>query len=154
LNSLAAFAGALLAVMSLIIVYDATLRALRLGAAVWVIDVTGIALIYITFLGSPWLLRERGHVYIEVLVSRFPSEARKVLGRIVCAACALLCLLLAYRAGWLVAGSLGETDVSAIQTPRWLRFAPVPVGFFFLATEFCRIGIGGQLFQGSHEAIR
>lgn len=139
--------------MSVVIVYDACLRALRLGAPVWAIDLTGIALIYITFLGSPWLLREKGHVYVEVLVSRFPPGLRVALGRVVCAVCALLCLVLAYRACWIVFQSVGETDVSGIETPRWLRFLPVPFGFFFLGTEFLRLLRNGQLFQGSREAL-
>jgi C4-dicarboxylate transporter DctQ subunit len=139
--------------MSVVIVYDACLRALRLGAPVWAIDVTGIALIYITFLGSPWLLREKGHVYVEVLISRFPPRVRLALGRVVCAVCALLCLLLAYRAAWVVFESVGETDASGIETPRWLRFLPVPFGFFFLATEFARLIYSGELFQGSREGL-
>ena len=88
-----------------------------------------------------------------MLISRFPPRVRLALGRIVCTVCALLCLVLAYRAAWVVFQSVGETDVSGIETPRWLRFLPVPFGFFFLGTEFLRLIYSGELFQGNREAL-
>ena len=138
-NGLALFSVALLAAIPAVIIYDAALRVLRIGASVWAIDFTAIALVYITFLGSPWLLRKRGHVYVAMVLNCLGPAARVLVGKFVCIACVLICLVLALRSIDLVVANIGEYDVSAIDTPRWLRFAPLPVGFVFLATEFLRI---------------
>ncbi len=143
-DGLALISVALLAAIPIVIVYDAVLRVLRVGASVWAIDFTAIALVYITFLGSPWLLRKRGHVYVALVLNFLDPAARALVGKIVCSVCAAICLVLAYRAVEVVVANIGEYDVSAIDTPRWIRFAPLPVGFVFLAAEFLRILFGSD----------
>ena len=147
---LALISVALLAAIPVVIIYDAALRVLRLGASIWAIDFTAIALVYITFLGSPWLLRTRGHVYVGVLLDFLKPSARLWFGRMVCIFCTIICLMLAYRSVDLVVANIGQYDVSAIDTPRWIRFAPLPVGFFFVATEFVRILFSSELLHPTH----
>ncbi len=143
-NGLALISVALLAAIPVVIIYDAVLRVLRIGASVWAIDFTAIALVYITFLGSPWLLRKRGHVYVALVLNFLGPTARVWAGKLACVACALICLVLCDRSVDLVIANLGEYDVSAIDTPRWIRFVPLPIGFVFLATEFVRILFAGE----------
>ena len=138
-NGLALVSVALLAAIPVVIIYDAALRVLQVGASVWAIDFTAIALVYITFLGSPWLLRKRGHVYVALVLNFLNPSARARIGKLVCAVCALISLVLAWRSVEVVMANIGEYDVSAIDTPRWIRFAPLPVGFVFVAAEFLRI---------------
>jgi len=144
---LAVAAGMLLAIVSAAIAADVTLRALGLPSVAWVVEVTRLSLIYITLLGAPWLLREKAHVGVEVLVEKLPPVARRRLGKAVCATCAAMCLLLAYRAAGLTLESIGQWD--AADLPRWARFAPLPVGFFFLGTEFLRLLSRGEPLFGA-----
>ncbi|MFV1878678.1 TRAP transporter small permease [Nioella sp.] len=138
LNAMAIVAGLLIALIPVLIVYDAALRILQIGASVWVNDFSAIFLVYATFLAAPWLQRERGHIYVEVIADLFKGVARRRLAQGVALICAAVCLYLCYRSATVVHANIGRFDVSAIETPRWVRFAPLPVGFFLLAVQFLR----------------
>ena len=48
--------------------------------------------IYCLFLGSPWLIRNRGHVYIELLTAAISERARDGLSRFIALICCIFCL--------------------------------------------------------------
>ena len=148
---LAVLAGALLALISAAIVIDVTFRAIGLPSVPWVVEVTKLGLIYITLLGAPWLVREKGHVGVEILVAKLSPGMRRRFGQAVCLVCALMCLLLAYRAVGVMLESIGQVDASDL--PRWARFAPLPVGFFFLSTEFLRLLVISQPLFAAGERV-
>lgn len=138
LNGLAVLSGGLLAAIPVMIIYDAGLRILKIGASVWVNDVSAIFIVYSTFLAAPWLLREKGHIYVNVVADQLSKTNQKYLARAVNLSCAAVCIYLTYKACLVVIANYGYYDVSAIETPRWLRFLPVPFGFFFLGLQFLR----------------
>lgn len=142
LNAMAILAGLLIALIPLLIFYDAALRILRIGASVWVNDFSAIFLVYATFLAAPWLQRERGHIYVEVIADRLRGTARRRLAQGIALISAVVCLYLGYRAATVVQANIGYYDVSAIETPRWVRFAPLPVGFVLLGLQFLRDALG------------
>jgi C4-dicarboxylate transporter, DctQ subunit len=48
-----------------------------LGKSIYgVVDLTEIALLWITFLGAAWVLKRDKHVKIEVIIGRFSTRAR------------------------------------------------------------------------------
>lgn len=138
LDLMAILSGLLLALIPILIVYDAALRILHLGATVWVNDFSAIFVVYATFLAAPWLQREKGHIYVEVVADRLGGASRQVLAQAVRVVCALACLYLTYRSATVVEANIGYFDVSAIETPRWVRFLPLPFGFFLLMLQFIR----------------
>lgn len=144
-DGLAYLSGGLLAAIPVLIIYDAGLRILNIGASVWVNDVSAIFIVYSTFLAAPWLLREKGHIYVEVVTNTLPPRGRRWLLRLVNAICALVCAYLAYRSLTVTIANYGQYDVSAIETPRWIRFLPLPFGFALLGLQFVRnvFGAGG-----------
>jgi C4-dicarboxylate transporter DctQ subunit len=144
LDGLALLSGALVAAIPMLIVYDAVLRILEIGASVWVNDVSAIFIVYMTFLAAPWLLRERGHIYVTVIADRIGPRLRGPLNRAVNVICMLVCVYLAYKATTVVIANVGRFDVSAIQTPRWVRFLPLPIGFALLSLQFLRVAIYGE----------
>ena len=50
----------------LLICLDVTARSLRLFATPWTLDIAQYSLYLITFFGAPWVLREGGHISIDV----------------------------------------------------------------------------------------
>ena len=57
--------------------------------------------IYTLFLGSPWLIRHRGHVYIEMLTAALSPRWRNTLSRTIALVCAITCLIWAWFSGHL-----------------------------------------------------
>ena len=149
--SLAVTAGVMMAGMFIIIVYDVTIRNLGWGVPVWAVNGTEYALVYVTFLASPWLLRQGGHVYIQTVTSIMSPTVKLWAEKLVCVVCAALCLLLAVRAVGVTIGSFGEVEITQFETPRWLRYWSLPVGFFFLSIEFVRFLFSRESLYGTEQ---
>ena len=149
--ALAILAGAMMAFMFMIIVYDVTIRSMGWGVPVWAVNTTEYALVYVTFLAAPWLLRQKGHVFIQSVTGFLSPSARWWAETLVCLVCALMCLLLAYRSGAVTIASVGEMEVTAFEAPRWLRYWAMPVGFLFLAIEFARFLFSRESLYGTEQ---
>jgi TRAP-type C4-dicarboxylate transport system permease small subunit len=67
-DALAVVAGALLCALVLLISVDVAARSFKLFATPWTLDIAQYMLYAITFLGAPWVLREDGHIAIEVFI--------------------------------------------------------------------------------------
>ena len=98
--------------------------------------------VYTLFLGSPWLIRHRGHVYIEMLTAALSARRREVLSRLIAALAAAICLIWAWYSGKLA--YLDFTDViydelrGQYDIKRWIITVSFPVGFFLMGIEFLR----------------
>ena len=128
IDALAAVAALLLVLLALLIVVDVGARSARILTLPWSLEAAEYMLYAITFFGAPWVLREQGHVAIELVVERLAPRARarvgalaNVLGAVVCAvlfvyACRVLWR--SYEAGTMVQKSF--------VFPEWLVFVIVP----------------------------
>ena len=58
---LAIIAGAMVAAVFLMIVYDVAVRTLGFQPPFWTSALTEYALLYMTMLAAPWLVRQKGH---------------------------------------------------------------------------------------------
>ena len=107
----------------------------------WAIEVPEYALLFITFLGTAWLLRRGGHISIELVVSRLKPEHQAVTSIISSIICAIISLTLTwygikvtwdhFQAGYRLTSPLGP--------PSFLIQSIIPVGSFLLFTQFLRM---------------
>lgn len=149
LDALAVIAGALLALMFLSIIYDVTTRNLRMFTVTWVVAVTEYALLYVTALATPWLLRERGHVAMEALRSMARPAVARWLEKLVLVMCLIACVLATWLTIPVIERNIGMIDVRARFIPRWLMFAPIILTFGLSALQFVRfLTQSGSFFEG------
>ena len=99
--------------------------------------------LYILFLGSPWLVRTRGHVYIELLTAAVPERRRAALSRGIAALCAAICLIWVWYTWGIFLEHLEDTlAFDELRDDRGMRLWTItivyPVGFLFMAVEFLR----------------
>ena len=66
-------AGALMVAMMAMIVADVALRNLGFQSSAHFFTFTEYFLLLIPLFGAPWLVREKGHIYIELLVVALPD---------------------------------------------------------------------------------
>lgn len=128
IDGLALVSAALLVLLTALILLDVAARSLRLLALPWSLEATEYLLYAITFLGAPWVLREQGHIAVELLVERLPPGGRRAVRRTTdvlgAAVCAVLCyysarvLWRSYAAGTMVQKSF--------VFPEWWVFVIVP----------------------------
>ncbi|MGH6916784.1 MAG: TRAP transporter small permease, partial [Geminicoccaceae bacterium] len=94
LELLAVVAGVLLSAMALAIVVDVVMRNLGFQPPAHTLTLTEYGLLYVTMLGAPWLVREKGHVYIELVTAAVGPRTRFWLTRVVYLLCVLTCAVI------------------------------------------------------------
>lgn len=155
-KGLAGGAGLLIAATCLIIVYDVVARNLGLQPPRYTIALTEYALLYFTMAAAPWLVRNRGHIVVEVLYSRTSGAARGLLDRVIIILCTGTCALISVLAAVLMmeAWQRGEIELRSLDMPRWLLFLPLFVGFLLMSVEFVRLLIRGDAVAGADTESR
>ena len=69
-------AGLLLAFILLSVCLEVVMRYFFNRPLQWVVELTEYALLYITFLGTAWLLRSEGHINVDVFLTLFSRRAQ------------------------------------------------------------------------------
>ena len=148
-SGLAALAGITVGAACALIVVDVTIRTLGFPPPAYTIAVVEYALLYITMFSAPYLVRERGHVYIDAVISRLPRPLE--------VASAKLAYLIAIGASLIVmlnsaqlfqeALNTGFYDEQGVDMPYWALYMPIPLGFGLVALEFARYLFGSQLMH-------
>ena len=138
LRGMAVLAGALMAAMMAMIVVDVALRNLGYQSSAHFFTFTEYFLLLIPLLGAPWLVREKGHIYIELVITALPAAPRKALQWAVVILCAATCIVLAWYAGWITMRDFvqSEKDVRSFDMPRWILMLSMPLSFGMMALEF------------------
>lgn len=154
--ALAVLAGAAIAVAFVLIILDVGIRLAGLHLPPFTIATVEYLLLYFTLFAAPWLVRQKGHVYVDALVSRLPQGARKLLEKVVYALCVAVPLIFAWYATRLLADAIesGQFEERAIDIPLWLLYAPMPLGFFLVATEFARFLAGADTLYEDRTKVR
>jgi C4-dicarboxylate transporter DctQ subunit len=144
LELLAVVAGVLLAAMAVAIVLDVVVRNLGLQPPAHTLTLTEYGLLYVTMLGAPWLVREKGHVYIELLTAAVSPRTRFWLTRVVYALCVLTCAVIFWFSLEVTIDHYQRhvIDVRSFDMPRWLLSASMPLSFSLMFIEFGRYLLG------------
>ncbi|OGP67085.1 MAG: hypothetical protein A2169_08200 [Deltaproteobacteria bacterium RBG_13_47_9] len=106
----------------------------------WVIDVSTILQLYLTFLAAAWLLREEGHVSIDIIFSFLKPRHRFFLQTINSSLCAVVCAIITVY-GAIETWSSWRLDLYAdmpLEPPKWILLIIVPLGSFLLFIQSLR----------------
>jgi TRAP-type C4-dicarboxylate transport system permease small subunit len=121
-------------------VADVGARALRLFSIPLALEATEYMLYGLTFFGAPWLLREQGHIAVEIVVERLPAGARRLVQRVADGLGATICaLLLVYSCRVLWSSYRSGTMVQkSFVFPEWYGYAIVPPVMLLLLVIYVR----------------
>ena len=103
-------------------------------------ELSGLALLYITFFGSAWVLRRREHVFIDLLFNHFTPGIKRWSGFITSAIGAVLCATLMWY-GIVAILDLWAKDIvtpTELELPRAAIISVIPFGFMLLMIQFLR----------------
>ncbi len=141
IDALALVAAGLLCALVALILVDVAARYLRWFSLAWGLEASEYMLYAITFLGAPWVLRERGHIAIELVVEQLPERARRAAGLAANALGALVCaalLVFACRVLWR-SYQAGTMVHKSFVFPEWLVYAGMPPVFLILLVLYLRL---------------
>ena len=137
---LAIAAGSLIVFIGLSICYEVIMRYFLDSPTIWTVEVSRYSLVYITFLGAGWVLKEDGHVRIDLVLNRLTPRTQALLNIIHSIIGAIVCLIIVWY-GIVVTiesfqiGYLLETE---LQTPQFLILMIIPIGTFIFFVRFLR----------------
>jgi C4-dicarboxylate transporter DctQ subunit len=150
LYGMAYAAGLLMAAMMVVITLDVVLRNLGYQSSAHFFTFTEYALLAVPCLGAPWLVREKGHIYVEILLMALSPRARAVLTFLIGIVCMAICAIVAWYGFAVTIGDFlhNEKDVRSLDMPRWIVVGFIPLSFTMMAIEFLRFLVRRENFLG------
>ncbi len=155
LYTMAFIAGAMLVWLMVSVITSVVMRNLGLQPFAWLFTSAEYGLLYMTMLGAPWLVREKGHVHIELVTAVLTPMLRQIVSRGVALTCVLVCVVLAWKGADLFLTNIErwDYDVRAYFFPRWLLTISFPLSFGLMAVEFSRFVFGRELMHSGEAGI-
>jgi len=156
-NILAILAGVYLIWIFLAIVFQVVARSVFLYGSSHIFTFIEYGLLYITMAGAPWLVREKGHVYIEILTAAVSEQVRPILSRAVVGLVILICVIITYYGIEVTIRAFvrDEMDMRSLDMPRWMLMISMPICFGLMSLQFLRFVIGPETLHsgeaGMHE---
>lgn len=140
LTGMAVLAGLLLLFITFSISYGIFTRALGFQSPVWTIQFNEYSLLWMTFLGSAWVLSRRKHVAVDVITSHLGPGGRRIANVVHSLAGIGVCGILCWYSSLITLNLFqrGVTDVQAVDMPKYLVLVVIPAGFLVLTAQFLR----------------
>ncbi len=133
-------AALVLVFVTLSIGYSILARAIGIRGIVWVVQFNEYALLWMTFLGTAWLLPRNKHVSVNLLLQHLSDGQRRVFyvihGLMGIVLCGALCWFTAFTTLEMIQRNV--IDVQAVDLPIGYVLAVIPLGFFLLFLQFIR----------------
>ena len=151
LYGMAGLAGLLMVAMMTTIFIDVVLRNLGYQSSAHFFSFTEYALLAVPCLGAPWLVREKGHIYVEMFLMALAPAPRAIAVRAIGVLCIVVCVVLAWYGGVITVNDFihAERDVRSFDMPRWIVVGFIPLSFAMMAVEFLRFIVRGENFLGA-----
>jgi len=146
-NGLAAIACALLVLITLAICVEIITRSVFQISNQWLVELSEITLLYVTFLAAAWVLGKDKHVSIDLIVNHISGRMARRLNLILSLVAGVACLTITWFGILTVIDQfLNDIREPTIMAPRtfWIT-AVLPFGFFLLGIQFFRRGIRAAL---------
>lgn len=142
--ALAVLAGATIALCFLLIVIDVGIRTAGLKPPAYTSAVVEYTLLYFTLLAAPYLVRQKGHVYVDALISRLTGRKRWIAEKLAYCVCVVTSLAFSFIGFRLAIAAVvsGSIEERSIDVPSWVDYGAVGPIFLLVAIEFTRYLIG------------
>jgi len=140
ITALVFLAGVLLITSMLLVNYEVFMRYFLNYSAAWVIEVCELILLFITFLGAAWLLKEEGHVTVDIVHSHLNQKMGTALDIGTSILALVACLVLT----WYSAASTVDhfqreaTLVRSLTLPKGMLLIVIPIGLLTVSIQFFR----------------
>lgn len=156
INTLRVLSGVVIFGVFVLIVADVLVRLVGIPPWTYTSGVVEYGLLWFTMLAAPWLVRVKGHVFIDALIRLVPAAAQRALARLAYAICTVSSAAFAYLSLRLLIDAIAQNliDTRGEDMPMWTLLAPLPVGFALVAVEFGRYLLGFDSLYGSRTDVR
>ncbi len=107
---------------------------------IWSVEVTEYAMLYITFLGAAWVLKEEGHVRVDILLLLINPKSQALLNSITSILGVIVCAVLVFYGTWSTWLHYQKVlyTFTAMELLKWPFLIVIPFGSFLLLIQFIR----------------
>ena len=140
LDLLAILAGALLTFATLSVGAGIFSRYFLARPIAWVTEVSEYIILYVAFLVAAWVLRQEGHVKMDIVLNLLNPKAQSVLNIITSICCGISCIILTWF-GIRVSWDLYVTKTftyTVLELPKYIIASVIFFGSFLLFVQFVR----------------
>lgn len=154
-TGLVVVAGVLVAISIAMVIIDVVMRASGLKPPGYTVAFVEYILLYFTLLCAPYLVREKAHVSVDVLVRSLGGASRMLVEKAVYLICIVVSLVFAFM-GWQIlveAIRFGYIDERSVDIPYWTLYFLFPISFGLVAIEFARYLFGAGSYYEQRQPI-
>ena len=104
----------------------------------WQTEFVSYALIASTFIGSPYVLLNRGHVFVELVPMMLGDKSRFYLALFAYSAAALFCITMAYLSieFWYESWTENWSSDTVWEPKLWKAYISMPIGFTAISMQY------------------
>ncbi|MDX2478584.1 MAG: TRAP transporter small permease [Gammaproteobacteria bacterium] len=104
----------------------------------WQTEFVSYALIASTFIGSPYVLLNRGHVFVELIPMMLGDKGRFYLALFAYSASALFCITMAYLSieFWYESWTENWSSDTIWEPKLWKAYISMPIGFTVISMQY------------------
>jgi len=141
IDFMAVLAGVILLFITAAVCYTIGMRYLFTKTTIWLMQTTEYALLWIVFLATTWLLREKGHITTDVIYTHLNEKTKRYLDCIMFIIGGVACAFMVYFGIDHTRECIvkGVTDVRGVTVPKWIIFIIIPIGSILLTIQFLRM---------------
>lgn len=129
--------GACIFLATLVICYAVVLRAMG-QSTIWQTELATYLLIFVTFVGGAYGLKQGSHVNVELLINRLPAKGRLVLQVVAGLLSLVLIATVAWHSYqmWSEAVAAGDTSGTAWNPSLAIPYIILPLGMVLIALQY------------------
>jgi TRAP-type C4-dicarboxylate transport system permease small subunit len=136
----AVLAGGMVFFMMLSVCYDVVARYFFNAPTVWADEISSVFLLFTPFFVGAWLLKNDGHVKMDLVLNYTSPRTQRILGIVVSVIIALISILFVYHGAkitWQIYG-MGYRTESSLSLLKWPLIGVIPLGFFLMLLQAVR----------------
>jgi TRAP-type C4-dicarboxylate transport system permease small subunit len=144
INLMAVLAGILMMLTLFLVCGDIGTK-LTIGRSLpWVAEIVEYCLLWLTFLGTSWVLKQNSHIRMDMVVDKLNPRHRSVLNAVTSFLGAMVCLIIAWYSAKVTWQHFqtGYKLLTFMTLPSALINFIIPIGFISLTVQFVRRGHG------------
>jgi len=113
-------------------------------------------LLWFAMLAAPYLVRIKGHVFIDAITQMLPPDIQRVVAKVSYSICIVSSLTFSYYSLSLLVTAIvdAQIDTRAVDMPLWTLLVPIPISFVLVAIEFGRYLIGLDSMYGDRSDVK
>lgn len=141
ITACAGFGSALIVGVMVIVSLEVVMRYFFHKPQIWVVEISEYVLVWSTFLGAAWVLKDEGHVQVDILYQTLNSKTRAWLGvfsSVLGVFVSLVFIIFGTRLTWGMCITLEADPKSQIGMPKGPLLAIIPFCSVLLLIQFIR----------------